>query len=130
MIILGNMPPKRVFTSAKVRECILNGPGQNSSDDSSPDTDDSESDDENNLCIGRPVRNTHGAGFRVCGGGVRTRGRGVRPRGRGVRTQGGGVRTHGGGARIHEAGGGATAHDGERELSGEMMHQMQMHQMK
>ena len=78
MIILGNMPPKRVFTSAQVCECILNESGQNSSDDSSPDTDDSESDDENNLCIGRPVRNTHGTGFRVHGGGVRTRGGGVR----------------------------------------------------
>ena len=112
MIILGNMPPKRVFTSTQVRECILNESGQNSSDDSSPDTDDSESDDENNLCIGRPVRNTRGAGFRVCGGGVRTCGGGVR-------TRGGGVRTRRGGIRIHEAGGGATAHGGERELSGD-----------
>ena len=92
-----------IFTSAQVRECILNESGQNDSDDNSPDTDDCES-DENNLCIGRPVRNAHGAGFRVCGGGVRT--------------CGGGVRTWGG-VRIHEAGGGATAHGGERELSGD-----------
>ena len=70
MIIRGNMPPKRVFTLAQVRECILNESGQNNCDDSSPKTDDSESDDENNLCIGRLVRNAHGAGVRVRGEGL------------------------------------------------------------
>ena len=49
---------------------IINKIGQNSSDDSSPDKNDSESDDEDN--IGRPVRNAYGVGFRVRGGGVRT----------------------------------------------------------
>ena len=69
---------QRVFASSEVRECILNESGQNNSDDSSPDTDNSESDDESNLCIGRPVRNAHGAELRVHGGGVRTCGGGVR----------------------------------------------------